>query len=171
MTDLVNRRILLDSRPGGEPVEGNFLLDPTPVREPEDGEVLLKVLWLSLDPYMRGRMNDAESYAPPVKLGAVMTGETVCQVLRSRSTDYTEGEFVAGNFGWQEFVTISGGSANLRKVNPAYGPVSTALGILGMTGLTAYFGLLRVGKPTPGETVVVSAASVPWVQWSGKLQK
>jgi len=159
MTDLINRRILLDSRPVGEPVEGNFLLDPRPVREPEDGDVLLKVLWLSLDPYMRGRMNDVESYAPPVKLGEVMTGETVCQVLRSKSTEYTEGEYVAGHFGWQEFVTIGGGRTQLRKVNPAFGPVSTALGILGMTGLTAYFGLLKVGKPNPGETVVVSAAS------------
>jgi NADPH-dependent curcumin reductase CurA len=159
MTDLINRRILLDSRPVGEPVEGNFLLDPRPVREPEDGEVLLKVLWLSLDPYMRGRMNDAESYAPPVKIGEVMTGETVCQVMRSKSAKYTEGEYVAGHFGWQEFVTINVGSSHLRKVNPAFGPVSTALGILGMTGLTAYFGLLRVGKPNPGETVVVSAAS------------
>lgn len=159
MKELMNRKILLNSRPSGEPVEENFRLETSSVTEPEDGEVLLKVLWLSLDPYMRGRMNDAESYAPPVKLGEVMTGEAVCQVLRSKSSNYSEGEFVAGHLGWQEFVTIKGGSSRLRKVNPAFGPVSTALGILGMTGLTAYFGLLRVGKPNPGETVVVSAAS------------
>jgi len=159
MNEVKNKRILLNSRPVGEPKDGDFKIETLIAGEPGEGELLLKTLWLSLDPYMRGRMNDAESYAPPVELGSVMIGEVVCQVIRSNSPDYSPGEFVAGNFGWQEYVIARANSKRLRKIGAEIGPISTALHVLGMTGQTAYFGLLRVGQPQPGETIVVAAAS------------
>lgn len=159
MTTLNNRRIILAERPSGEPVPENFNIETKTVRAPEAGEVLLKTLWLSLDPYMRGRMNDTQSYAPPVALGHVMVGETVSQVIESKSSEYSVGDFVAGHFGWQEYVTILPKKGMMRKIDPALAPLSTALGLLGMPGMTAYFGLLQIGRPRPGDTVVVSAAS------------
>jgi NADPH-dependent curcumin reductase CurA len=159
MTERQNRQILLRRRPAGEPSEDDFELATTTIADPGEGEMLLKTLWLSLDPYMRGRMNDAKSYAPPVKLGGLMVGGTVSQVLTSRIPEYPAGEIVSGNHGWQEFAIGRPGDDRLAKVNRDLAPISTAIGVLGMPGFTAYFGLLRVGQPKAGETVVVSAGA------------
>ena len=159
MTERKNRQIVLRRRPAGEPKEDDFELVTTTIAEPGEGEMLLKNLWLSLDPYMRGRMNDAKSYAPPVELGGLMVGGTVSQVLASRIPEYRPGEIVSGNHGWQEYAISRPGDDRLTRVDPDLAPISTAVGILGMPGFTAYFGLLRIGQPKPGETVVVSAAA------------
>lgn len=152
-----NRRILLASRPVGKPTPDNFRLDRAPLEEPAEGQVLLKILYLSLDPYMRGRMNAGKSYAKPVEIGDVMEGGTVGRVVRSRHPDFAEGDVVLSHSGWQSFALADG--STLRKLDPAAAPLSTALGILGMPGFTAYAGLLTIGQPKPGETVVVAAAS------------
>ena len=152
-----NRRIVLASRPVGEPVAENFRLETEELATPAEGQLLLKTLYLSLDPYMRGRMSDAESYAAPVALGGVMTGGTVCEVVESGSPDFAPGDIVSAFSGWQEYSVVP--AKGTRKINPSLAPVSTALGVLGMTGMTAYFGLLHLGEPKPGETVVVGAAS------------
>ena len=159
MTERQNRQIVLHRRPVGEPREDDFALVTTTLGDPGEGEILLKTLWLSLDPYMRGRMNDAKSYAPPIRLGGLMVGGTVSQVLASRIPEYPAGDIVSGNHGWQEFAIGHPGDDRLAKVDPDLAPISTAVGVLGMPGFTAYFGLLRVGQPKPGETVVVSAAA------------
>ncbi len=125
--------------------------------QPADGQVLLRILYLSLDPYMRGRMNEGPSYAPPVSIGEVMEGGTVAEVIESRSAKWRTGDIVLSYSGWQEYAVAN--AEGLRKLDPSVAPVSTALGILGMPGLTAYTGLLNIGQPKPGETVVVSAAS------------
>jgi NADPH-dependent curcumin reductase CurA len=152
-----HRRVVLVRRPPGEPVESDFRVEEVPVPAPRHGEVLVKVLWLSLDPYQRGRMRDAASYAPAVGIGEVMTGGTVGEVVASQHPGFAVGDIVEDRLGWQEYA-IGGGPA-LRKVDPSIAPISTANGILGMPGMTAYFGLLEVGQPKPGETIVVSAAS------------
>lgn len=157
MPDAVNRRILLASRPAGEPQDSNFSLVREPVPTPGPGQMLLKTLWLSLDPYMRGRMSDAKSYAAPVEIGQVMTGGGVCEVVASNHAGFHPGEIVMGYSGWQDYCVSDG--AGFRKIDPALAPVSTALGVLGMPGMTAYTGLLNIGQPKPGETVVVAAAS------------
>ena len=154
MSERTNTRVLLNKRPVGEPKDDDFKIETVPATEPQEGELLIKALWLSLDPYMRGRMNDAESYAPPVQLGEVMVGETVNQVVVSKSPDFAAGDIVIGEVGWQEYATVPANPKRYRKVNPDLGPISTALHALGMTGRTAYFGLLKVGEPKPGETVV-----------------
>ena len=153
----VNRQILLVSRPQGEPKASNFKLVETTIPSPGDGQVLCRTIFLSLDPYMRGRMNAGKNYAKPVELGEVMEGGTVGQVVESRHPDFSEGEIVVGAGGWQEYFSLP--ARALRKVDPAEGPVSTAVGVLGMPGMTAYTGLLNIGKPEEGETVVVAAAS------------
>ena len=153
----VNRQILLKSRPDGEPKATNFTLAEAPVPTPQDGEVLRRTLYLSLDPYMRGRMSDGPSYAASVALGQVMVGGTISQVIASRSSEFAEGDFVLGYDGWQEYGLSD--AQGLRKLDPAQGRLSYALGVLGMPGLTAYAALLDIGRPQPGETVVVSAAA------------
>lgn len=153
----MNRQITLASRPVGAPTPDNFKLIETAVPTPERGQVLVKALYLSLDPYMRGRMSDAKSYAPSVQIGEVMTGGAVGRVVDSRHPGFKAGDIVEGRIGWQEYGLVEGGM--LRKVDPDVAPISTALGVLGMPGLTAYFGLFEIGKPRPGETLVVSAAS------------
>ncbi len=153
----MNRQITLASRPVGAPTPDNFKLVETQVPTPERGQVLVKALYLSLDPYMRGRMSDAKSYAPSVQIGEVMTGGAVGRVVDSRHPGFKAGDIVEGRIGWQEYGLVEGGM--LRKVDPDVAPISTALGVLGMPGLTAYFGLFEIGKPRPGETLVVSAAS------------
>ncbi|MBC7134201.1 MAG: NADP-dependent oxidoreductase [Oceanibaculum nanhaiense] len=153
----MNRQITLASRPVGAPTPDNFKLVETQVPTPERGQVLVKALYLSLDPYMRGRMSDAKSYAPSVQIGEVMTGGAVGRVVDSRHPGFKAGDIVEGRIGWQEYGLVEGGM--LRKVDPNVAPISTALGVLGMPGLTAYFGLFEIGKPRPGETLVVSAAS------------
>jgi hypothetical protein len=153
----INRQILLRSRPVGTPSLDNFALAQSPVPEVGDGEVLIRTRWLSLDPYMRGRMSDAKSYAQPVEVGAPMVGETVGEVAASRNPRFAVGDVVLGRAGWQDYVRSNG--SDLRKLDPATAPVTTALGVLGMPGMTAYAGLLEIGQPKPGETVVVAAAS------------
>lgn len=152
-----NRMIVLASRPVGEPTPANFRLVERDIEQPGPGEILLKTLWLSLDPYMRGRMSAAKSYADPVEIGQVMSGGTVSKVVASSNQAFSVGEIVVGYTGWQECARSDG--SGLRKVDPALAPISTALGILGMPGMTAYTGLLNIGQPKPGETLVVAAAS------------
>jgi len=153
----VNRQIVLKSRPVGVPKPGDFALVEAPRPEPGPGEVLRRTIYLSLDPYMRGRISEARSYAKPVEPGQVMVGGTVSQVIESRHDGFAPGDLVVGYDGWQEYAVSDG--AGLRKLDPKQAPISTALGVLGMPGMTAYVGLLDIGKPAPGETVVVSAAS------------
>lgn len=153
----MNRRILLARRPQGEPTERDFVLDEAPVPAPGDGELLTRTVYLSLDPYMRGRMNAGPSYSAPVEVGGVMEGGTVSVVEASRNDAFAMGDVVVGRTGWQDYAVSDG--AALRKVDPSQAPVSTALGVLGMPGMTAYTGLLNIGKPSAGETLVVAAAS------------
>jgi hypothetical protein len=157
MPDLQNQQILLAARPTGMPVPENFRIVHTPAPEPANGQLLLEVLYLSLDPYMRGRMDDAKSYAKPVEIGAVMEGGTVARVVTSKHPDYAPGDIVLSHSGWQRYALSDG--ENLRKLDPALAPISTALGVLGMPGFTAWAGLLQIGQPKPGEAVVVAAAS------------
>src|SRR5947209_610307 len=151
------RRIVLASRPVGEPKPSDFREEEFPTPTPKSGEALLRTLWLSLDPYMRGRMSDAPSYAKPVGVGEVMQGGTVSEVVASNNDGFAPGDIVLGHTGWQTHALSDG--RGLRKLDPKRGPISLALGVLGMPGMTAYTGLLEIGKPQPGETVVVSAAS------------
>ena len=153
----MNRRIVLARRPQGAPVPEDFRLESHPVPSAGPGTVLLRTRYLSLDPYMRGRMNEGPSYAPPVALGAVMTGQTVSVVEASGVPGFKAGELVVANVGWQDN-GISDGH-DLVKIDPQLAPPSYALGVLGMPGLTAYVGLLDIGQPQPGETVVVAAAT------------
>ncbi|MCH8240416.1 MAG: NADP-dependent oxidoreductase [Proteobacteria bacterium] len=157
MTRKTNRRILLAARPEGAPRESDFELVETPVPEPGDGELVTRTIYLSLDPYMRGRMNAAKSYAKPVEIGEVMTGRAVGQVVASKHPKFTGGDIVFGDAGWQDYALTDG--KGFRKLDPAQAPISTSLGILGMPGLTAYTGLLNIGQPKQGETLVVAAAS------------
>lgn len=157
MMTQVNRQIVLASRPVGEPKSTDFKMVESVAREPEAGEVLCRSIYLSLDPYMRGRMSAAKSYAKPVEIGGVMEGGVVGEVLSSNFSDIKTGDFVVGAGGWQEYFTLPGTS--LRKIDSERAPSSTALGVLGMPGMTAYVGLSNIGKPQPGETVAVAAAS------------
>jgi NADPH-dependent curcumin reductase CurA len=156
MPDLA-RRIVLASRPFGEPKPTDFRLEEFAVPHPGPDQILLSIQWLSLDPYMRGRMSDAPSYAKPVGVGEVMEGGTVCEVLSSGLPAFRPGDVVLAHTGWQTHALSNG--AGLRKLDPQRAPVQTALGVLGMPGMTAYTGLREIGKPKAGETVVVSAAS------------
>jgi NADPH-dependent curcumin reductase len=153
----VNRQILLKSRPEGAPGLDNFELVESPVPTAGDGQVLMRTLYLSLDPYMRGRMSAAKSYAKPAQVGEAMVGGTVAEIVASRHDGYSPGEIVVGHGGWQEYALSNG--TGLRKLDPAMAPISTAVGVLGMPGMTAYVGLLEIGQPKPGDTVVVAAAS------------
>lgn len=153
----VNRQITLAARPAGMPRESDFHLVERPVPVPVPGEILVRNLYLSLDPYMRGRMKEGPSYAAPVPVGGVMTGEAVGRIIESNDPQFAEGDIVAAMTGWQEFAAVP--AAEARKVDPSLAPVSTALGVLGMPGLTAYFGLLEIGRLKAGETVVVSGGA------------
>ncbi|MBR0756424.1 NADP-dependent oxidoreductase [Bradyrhizobium jicamae] len=151
------KRIVLASRPQGEPNASNFRTEDYAVPTPGAGEVLLRTIWLSLDPYMRGRMNDGPSYAAPVPVGGVMEAGTVCEVIASNNPAFAKGDIVLSRAGWQTHAISDG--KGLAKVDPKLAPISTAVGVLGMPGMTAYTGLLEIGKPKPGETVVVAGAS------------
>jgi len=152
-----NRQVLLKRRPQGMPVPEDFAIADAPLPEPGADQVLLRGIYLSLDPYMRGRVSGVRSYAKPVEIGDVIEGRVVGQVARSRHPDFREGEYAFGGYGWQLYSAVDG--AGLQKLDPAEAPLSTALGVLGMPGFTAYLGLANIGQPQPGETVVVSAAS------------
>ena len=157
MTVSVNRQIRLKRRPTGEPTRDDFELAEAPLPTPGEGALLARTIYLSLDPYMRGRMNAVRSYTASVELGQVMVGGTVGEVVESRHPGFAPGDFVVGAGGWQEYAVLNGAAA--RKLDPREAPLSTALGVLGMPGMTAYVGLLDIGTPKPGETVVVSAAA------------
>ena len=169
MSNESNRKITLKSRPDGYPKPSDFELIEESIPQPGEGEVLVESIWLSLDPYMRGRMREGGTFAASVGLGDVMVGSAVCRIVESRTPAYEVGEIVDVELGWQEYGVLAG--QNLRRVDPSMGPLSTALGILGMTGMTAYFGFLEVCQPRPGDTVVVSAASGAVGQVVGQIAK
>lgn len=162
-------RIVLAERPKGSPTEANFRLETAELPEPGEGEVEARVLYLSLDPYMRGRMDDAKSYASPVALGGVMEGGAVAEVTRSNSDRLKPGDVVMGMFGWTSHGILP--ARELRKIDPSVAPVSTALGVLGMPGFTAWYGLTVHGRPQAGETLVVGAATGPVGSMVGQLAK
>lgn len=163
------QRIVLASRPTGAPAPENFRLENAPLPTPADGEVLVRVHYMSLDPYMRGRMDDAKSYAAPVPLGGKMEGGGVGEVLISNSPHFQPGDFVFGMFGWATHDCHS--AALLRKLDPAQGPITAALGVLGMPGFTGWFGLTEYGRPKEGETLVVAAATGPVGSMVGQIAK
>lgn len=152
-----NRKFVLAARPVGMPKQSDFELVSEPLPPLAEGQLLLRTQYLSVDPYMRGRMTGVRTYADPVDIGQVMVGGTIGEVLESRHEDFNPGQIVTGYWGWQEFAVSDGNG--LRQLDPKLAPVSTALGVLGMTGMTAYFGLLDICQPKPGETVVVSGAA------------
>jgi NADPH-dependent curcumin reductase CurA len=164
-----NLRVLLKSRPQGEPTPANFDVVEAPIPEPKDGEYLSRTIWLSLDPYMRGRMSEARGYAANVNLGDAMVGGTVGQVVKSNNPKFKEGDFVVEYSGWQSHA-VSNGAASM-KLDPTQAPLSTALSVLGMPGMTAWWGLMQIGKPKAGETVAVSAASGAVGSVVGQLAK
>jgi NADPH-dependent curcumin reductase CurA len=166
---LINRRIVLASRPDKAATLECFRLESQPVDELREGEVLLRTLWLSLDPYMRGRMSDAPSYAAPVAIGAVMGGETVARVERSRHPGFHEGDRVLAPGGWQEYCVSPG--QRLTQLPREIASPSHALGVLGMPGFTAFIGLLDIGKPRPRETVAVAAATGAVGSMVGQIAK
>jgi NADPH-dependent curcumin reductase CurA len=153
----MNRQITLAARPTGLPKESDFLLIESPIPTPGPGEVLVRTLYLSLDPYMRGRMNERKSYAPPVQIGEVMVGGTVGRVEQSNDPNFQPGDIVVGNAGWQEYAVAK--ARDLHKLDPSAAPITTALSVLGHIGLTAYFGLIDICHPVAGETMVVSGAA------------
>ncbi len=152
-----NLRVVLARRPHGPVQESDFRFDEAEVPRIRDGQVLARVHWLSLDPYMRGRMDEAKSYAAPQPLGEVMVGGTVEKVIESKSPALKAGDFVVGAAGWQQHHVADAGA--LRKIDVSVIPASAYLGAVGMPGVTAWYGLFQIGKPKPGETVVVSAAA------------
>jgi NADPH-dependent curcumin reductase CurA len=166
---LLNRQILLASRPTGAVTPGNFRLVETPLAPLADGQFRVRVHYLSLDPYMRMRMNDEKSYAPPQKLGEVMVGGTAGEVVESKHPRFTAGDKVVGPFGWQDYGTSDG--EGVRKVDDSQIPLSAYLGAVGMPGVTAWYGLNQICAPKPGETVVVSAASGAVGSVVGQLAK
>jgi len=153
----MNRQFKLAARPVGMPKESDFSLVESPVPSPADGQVLVKTAFLSVDPYMRGRITGVRTYADPVNIGDVMEGGTVGRVVESKHPGFAPGDFVHSNWGWQEYAAVNGQA--LRKLDPKLAPVSTALGVLGMPGMTAYFGFLEICKPQAGETALVSGAA------------
>ncbi len=168
MAEAINRQVLLKSRPEGAPVRANFELVDSPVPVPKEGEVLVRTLYLSLDPYMRGRMSGSPS-APLNRLGEVIPGRTVGEVVESKNPAFAPGDHVLGANGWQSYGLSAGN--DLRKLDPSGAPLSYALGVLGMPGMTAYFALKEIGRPRPGETVVVSAASGAVGSVAGQIAK
>ena len=162
-----NKRVVLASRPAGWVSEDNFRLETAPLPKPAEGEVLVKNLWLSLDPYMRGRMSDAKSYVKGVDIGELMVGQTVGEVVESRNEKFKQGDKVLTQLGWQLF----GSTKEATPVDGTKAPLSYYLGCLGMPGMTAYFGLKEIGQPKAGETVVVSAASGAVGSVVGQLAK
>ncbi len=169
MTETIRRSVVLKRRPSGSPRPEDFEVVEGRVPEPQPGEVVTRTLWLSIDPYMRGRLSDRKSYAPPVQIGEVMTGETIGEVVASRSPDFATGDVVSGSRGWQTHSVTS--AQNLTKLPRDAAPLSAYLGVLGMPGTTAYSGMTDIGQPKAGETVVISAASGAVGSVAGQLAK
>ena len=161
-----NRQVVLKQRPTGAPTPADFEIRDAPLPDPGAGEVLIRGIYLSLDPYMRGRISGVRSYAKPVEIGAVIEGRVVGEVARSRDPAFREGDYVLGGYGWQLYSAVPG--QGLLKLDPGEAPLSTAFGVLGMPGLTAYVGLSEIGRPQRGETVVLSAASGSHRSCSGR---
>jgi NADPH-dependent curcumin reductase CurA len=164
-----NRRVTMAARPKGFPKESDFAVDEREVGEPGPGEVLVRVLWVSVDPYQRGRMSQLRSYAKALEVGDVMTSQSLGEVVESQDGRFSPGDLVVGQLGWQEYGVARGGT--LRKVPEVLDPPTLALHVVGMTGMTAYFGLLDVGRPKPGDTVVVSGAAGAVGQVVGQIAK
>jgi len=169
MADLQTRRIVLAARPEGEPRPSDFRIEDAPLPALRDGDVLLRTVHLSLDPYMRGRMSTARSYAKSLEIGETIVGGTVSQVVESQAPGLAAGDYVVAYSGWQTHAVAA--ARSVRKLDPAAAPLSTALGVLGMPGFTAYAGLKEIGKPLAGETVVVAAAAGPVGATVGQLAK
>ena len=164
-----NRRVTLAERPVGFPKDSDFAIDEIEVAEPRAGEVLVRTLWASVDPYQRGRMSEARSYAKKLELGDVITSQSVGEVVESHDGRFAPGDLVVGQLGWQEYAVARGGS--LRRIPELLDPPTLALHVVGQTGFTAYFGLLDVGRPRPGDTVVVSGAAGAVGQVVGQIAK
>lgn len=154
-----NTQVFLAERPVGEPTNDSFGFREVDIPELAENQILIRVCWLSLDPYMRGRMNDVKSYADPLQIGDVITGESSGVVVKSTSPDFKEGDTVAAHMGWQSHIVANADDPRLMKIDLNNGSLSAHLGVVGMPGRTAYFGLTELGKPQPGETLVVAAAS------------
>jgi NADPH-dependent curcumin reductase CurA len=169
MAEQDGKRVILAERPQGMPTDRHLKLESMPVPTPGEGQMLLRTIYLSLDPYMRGRMSAAKSYAKSVEIGSVMEGGTVCEVVESNLDDYQAGDFVLAGNGWQTHGLSDG--TGVRKLDPGQAPITTALGVMGMPGFTAYAGLLELGQPKVGETVVVSAASGAVGQVVGQIAR
>jgi len=165
----VNRRITLAARPVGFPQESDFALDEVDVASPQVGEALVRILWASVDPYQRGRMSEARSYAKSLEIGDVITAVNLGEVVESKDPRFSPGDLVVGQLGWQEYATARAGM--LRGVPPVLEPPTLALHAIGLTGFTAYFGLFDVGQPRPGDTVAVSGAAGAVGQIAGQLAK
>ncbi len=165
----VNRRIVLAQRPQGAPDDDTLRLETGDVPDPADGQMLLRTVWLSLDPYMRGRMNDTKSYAKPVAIGEVMTAQVVAEVVRSRLEGFAPGDHVLAGSGWQDYALSDG--TGVKSLGKAPENASWNLGVLGMPGFTAWAGLTQIGAPKEGETVVVAAASGPVGATVGQIAK
>ncbi|MGI9522717.1 MAG: NADP-dependent oxidoreductase [Hyphomicrobiaceae bacterium] len=163
------RRIVLVHRPKAEPAEADFRLEEASTPIPGPDQILVRVVYLSLDPYMRGRMRDEPSYAPPIEMGEVMPGGTVGEVVISNNPKFKVGDIVEDRLGWQEYGI--GGGPTTRRIDPTVAPISTANGVLGMPGMTAYCGLFQIGRPKVGETIVISAASGAVGQTVGQLAR
>lgn len=163
------KQIVLASRPKGAPTPENFRLEEHPIPTPDKGEVLVRVHYMSLDPYMRGRMDDAESYAANIPVDGKMEGGSVGQIIASNAEGFEAGEFVMGGFGWATHAVV--GTQGLAKIDPEQTPITYALGALGMPGLTGWYGLTELGKPKSGETLVVAAATGPVGSMVGQIAK
>ncbi|MGE7662582.1 NADP-dependent oxidoreductase [Peribacillus sp. NPDC097197] len=157
MTQSTQQTITLANRPKGMPSKEDFKFVESEVPSPKENQILVRTLYLSVDPYMRGRMQDTKSYIAPFELNKVITGGVVAEVVESKSSSFKQGDVVVGNIDWAEYTVVN--EKQVRVIDPKVAPITTHLGILGMTGLTAYFGLLDIGKPQEGETVVVSGAA------------
>jgi len=170
MQDMINRQVILTSRPSDIPQADNFSIDTSDIPAIADGEILVRNIYLSVEPAMRGWVSAVANYSEPVPLGGVMRALTVGKVIESRHPDYSVGDIVTGMFGWQDYAAVDGDKVQ-RRVEANELPISTALGILGINGVTAYFGLLDVGQPKTGETVVVSTAAGAVGSCVGQLAK
>lgn len=165
----INRQIVLASRPVGLPVESDFRLVETPAPHAREGEVLVRIIYISVDPYQRGRIRETSAYASTVGLGEVIFGGTVGQIVEARHPAFQPGDYVEGYLGWQTYAISDG--KGLRKLDPKFAPLSTALGVLGMPGMTAYFGVTDVCRPRAGETMVVSGAAGAVGSLAGQIGK